>query len=41
LVLVVGSSEWAEQIKTRLSDLNALNKDVIGKEDKSDAETAI
>jgi hypothetical protein len=41
LIIIVGNSGWAEQIKTRLSDLDALNKDVVGEEDEGDAETAI
>ena len=39
LAIIIGNSEWAEQAKNRLSDLNALNKDVVG-EDEDDDETA-
>jgi len=33
LVIVVGNSEWEEQIKRRLSDLDGLNRDVVGEDD--------
>jgi hypothetical protein len=43
LAIVIGNSEWAEQIKRRLSDLNGLNKEVVGEDEEDDDndETAI
>jgi hypothetical protein len=41
LIIVVGDDEWERQIKTRLSDLDALNKDVVGEDDEDDGEDAI
>jgi len=41
LIIVIGNSEWTQHIKTRLSDLDALNKDVVGEEDEDDGEDAI
>jgi hypothetical protein len=43
LAIVVGNREWGEQIKRRMSDLDALNKDVVGEdeEEEEDDDTAI
>jgi hypothetical protein len=40
LAIAVGNSDWGEQIKSRLSDLDGLNKDVMG-EDEDDDDCAI
>jgi hypothetical protein len=37
LVIVIGNDAWTQQIKTRLSDLDTLNKDVVGEDDSEDA----
>ena len=36
LAIVVGNENWVRQIKTRVSDLNALNKDVVGEDVDND-----
>jgi len=43
LAIVIGNSEWEEQIKKRLSDLDGLNQDVVGEDEEEDggAEAAI
>jgi hypothetical protein len=33
LIIIVSNDEWTQQIKTRLSNLDDLNKDVVGEED--------
>ena len=36
LAIVIGNSEWGEQIKRRLSDLDGLNKEVVGEDEEED-----
>jgi hypothetical protein len=36
LAIVIGNSEWGEQIKKRLSDLDGLNKEVVGEDEEED-----
>lgn len=40
LAIVIGNNEWSERARYRLSDLHALNKDVVREEDDGD-ETAV
>nr|ART36728.1 D613 [uncultured bacterium] len=35
LGIVIGNSEWGEQIKRRFSDLDGLNKDVLGEDEEN------
>jgi hypothetical protein len=41
LAIVIGNSEWGGRIKRRVSNLDDLNKDVLGEEEESDGEPAI
>lgn len=36
LAIIVGNSEWTKQAKNRLSDLDELNKTVVGEDDDDD-----
>src|SRR5262245_51266114 len=41
LIIAIGNSEWEEQIKRRVSDLNGLNRDVVGDDESEEVESAI
>jgi hypothetical protein len=41
LIIVINNGGWAERVKAWLSDLDALNKDIVGEDDECDAENAI
>ncbi|MCA1592270.1 MAG: hypothetical protein LC754_06390 [Acidobacteria bacterium] len=36
VAIVIGNSEWGEQIKRRSSDLDGLNKEVVGEDEEED-----
>ncbi len=41
LAIVIGNTRWKEQVKRRLSDLDGLNRDVVGEDEEADDESAI